>query len=81
MTKVNQVPAQVLQSKPVVLLDARSRYLPFHPKSIECVEVYASSLTFDFSATYLAYTGSHSFVEGSIQGRWLTQDRERGIGA
>lgn len=80
MAKVNQeIPAQVLLSKPVILLDARGRYLPFHLESVGCAEVYASSLISGFFATYIAYTGSHRPSEGSIQGRWPTQDRERRI--
>ena len=54
MIRVNQeVPAQVLLSKPVILLDARGRYAPFHLEFIDTAEVSASFITIHFSATYL----------------------------
>lgn len=34
-----EIPAQVLLSKPIILLDARGRYFPFHLELIDSVEV------------------------------------------
>ena len=54
MIRVNQeVPAQVILSKPVILLDARGRYAPFHLEFIDTAEVSASFITIHSSATYL----------------------------
>ena len=40
MVRMNQeIPAQVLFSKPVVLLDARGRYAPFQLEFIDSAEV------------------------------------------
>ena len=67
--RVNQeIPAQVLLSKPVILLDARGRYAPFHLEFIDTAEVNASFNTTHSSATYLAYIGFHRRLEDSIQG-------------
>ena len=80
MARVNQeVPAQVLLSKPVVLLDARGRYAPFHLEFIESAEVYASSSRFRSSATYVAHAGFHRRPEDSVQRHRPTQNRFRGI--
>ena len=54
MIRVNQeVPAQVLLSKPVILLDARGRYAPFHLEFIDTAEVNSLFITTHSSATYL----------------------------
>ena len=38
--KLNQeIPAQVLFSKPVILLDARGQYMPFHLETVDSYEV------------------------------------------
>ena len=51
MIRVNQgVPAQVLLSKPVVLLDACGRYTPFHLELIDTAEVNALFITTHSSA-------------------------------
>ena len=40
MMRVSQaIPAQVLFSTPVILLDARGRCAPFHLEFIDCAEV------------------------------------------
>ena len=69
MIRVNQeVPAQVLLSKPIILLDARGRYAPFFIEFIDTAEVNASFNTTHSSATYLVYIGFHRRLEDSIQG-------------
>ena len=67
MIRVNQeVPAQVLLSKPVILLDARGRYARFHLEFIDTAEVSASFNTVHSSATYLLCIGFHRGLEDSI---------------
>lgn len=39
LTVDKEIPAQVLLSKPVILLDARGRFFPFHLESIDSAEV------------------------------------------
>lgn len=68
LTMNQEVPAQVLLSKPVILLDARGRYAPFHLEFIDTAEVTAISITIHSSATYLVYIGFHRRLEDSIQG-------------
>ena len=63
-----EVPAQVLLSKPVILLDAHGRYAPFHLEFIDTAEVSVSFNTTHSSATYLGYIGFHRRLEDSIQG-------------
>ena len=41
----NEIPAQVPLSKPVILLDARGRYFPFHLEFIDSAEVRVPSHT------------------------------------
>ena len=73
MIRVNQeVPAQVLLSKPVILLDARGHYAPFHLEFIDTAEVNASFDTTHSSATYLAFIGFHCRPKDSVQGHWPT---------
>lgn len=80
IVRVNkEVPAQVLLSKPVVLLDARGRYAPFHLEVIDSAEVYSPPVIFSASATHVAFTGLHRRPEGPVQGRWSTQNRVRRI--
>ena len=67
MLRVNQgIPAQVLLSKPVVLLDARSRLAPFHVEFIDSVEVGSLSSILRASEPYAAYTGFDRCSEDSV---------------
>lgn len=78
--RVNQeVSPQVLLSKPVVLLDARGRYAPFHLEFIDSAEVYSPLATFRPSATYFAYIGFRCRPEGPVPGCRPTQNRIRRI--
>ena len=80
MIRVNQkVPPQLLLSKPVILLDARGRYAPFHVEFIDSAEVSSPSTTFCLSTTYFAYIGFCCRPEGPVQGHRPTQNRIRRI--
>ena len=63
---IQEVPAQVLLSKPVVLLDACGRYTPFHLELIDTAEVNALFVTTHSSATYLVCIVFHRSLEDSI---------------
>ena len=69
------LPAQVPLSRPVILLDACGRYVPFHLEFIDSAEVSASIL-YSSSITYVIPTGLDCRPEGTIQGQRPPQDRK-----
>ncbi|CAF9941097.1 MAG: hypothetical protein ALECFALPRED_008993 [Alectoria fallacina] len=63
IVRVNkEVPAQVLLSKPVVLLDARGRYAPFHLEVIDSAEAFIAVLKVRFKDVGLRKIESGEFA-------------------
>ncbi len=82
IVKVSQtIPAQVLLSKPVVLLDARGRCAPFHLEFIDSAEVcaYVWMVKIDIHRHNAFTAGLYSSAQSSLQGHRPAQDRERSI--
>ena len=77
-----EIPAQVLLSKPVILLDARGRSAPFHLEFIDSTEVrdhYSRSERKSRSGLNIDIAGFDRGPEGPLWGHRPPQDRESSI--